>query len=297
MKKIRIGTRESKLAMVQTGLVAEIIKSHHEVEVEIISMKTTGDIILDRSLDKVGGKGLFVKELDMALMENRTDISVHSLKDMPMIVPDDLPILAFSKREDPRDVLVHRKDADEIDFTKPIGCSSKRRTIQLQKLFPNAEFKGIRGNVLTRLEKLDSGEFGAIVLAAAGLNRLGLNNRISRYFTTEEVIPSAGQGILAIQGRKDVDINLLNEIDDEEARQAALCERSFVRTLDGGCSSPIAAFAEIKEEEIILTGLYAEEDMKEFITGSIRGPVKDGEELGVKLANILNPKKENKYNE
>lgn len=297
MKKIRIGTRESKLAMVQTGLVADIIKNHHEVEVEIISMKTTGDIILDRSLDKVGGKGLFVKELDMALMENRTDISVHSLKDMPMIVPEDLPILAFSKREDPRDVLVLRKDSDKIDFTKPIGCSSKRRTIQLQKLFPDAEFKGIRGNVLTRLEKLDSGEFGAIVLAAAGLNRLGLNNRISRYFTTEEVIPSAGQGILAIQGRKDVDINLLNEIDDEEARHAALCERSFVRTLDGGCSSPIAAFAEIEDEEIILTGLYADEDMKEIITGSIRGPVKDGEELGVKLANILNPKKENKYNE
>lgn len=291
MKKIRIGTRESKLAMVQTGLVGEIIKKHHDVEIEIISMKTTGDIILDRSLDKVGGKGLFVKELDLALVENRTDISVHSLKDMPMIVPEELPILAFSKREDPRDVLVLRKASDEIDFSKPIGCSSKRRTIQLQKLFPQAEFKGIRGNVLTRLEKLDSGEYGAIVLAAAGLNRLGLNNRISRYFSTDEVIPSAGQGILAIQGRSDVEIELLKEIDDSDARYAALCERSFVRALDGGCSSPIAAFAEIKDDQIILTGLYAEEDMKEFITGSISGPIKDGEELGVKLANILNPKR------
>ena len=289
MKKIRIGTRESKLAMVQTGIIGDLIKSNHQVDIELVPMKTTGDIILDRSLDKVGGKGLFVKELDLALMENRTDISVHSLKDMPMEVPEELPLLAFSKREDPRDVLVLPKGINEIDFTKPIGCSSKRRTLQLQNLYPQANFKGIRGNVLTRLDKLDSGEFGAIVLAAAGLNRLGLNDRISKYFSTKEIIPSAGQGILAIQGRKDVDVNLLKEIDDESARYTALCERSFVRALDGGCSSPIAAFAEIEGDEIILTGLYADEEMTECKTGNIRGSVEKGEELGIELANMLKP--------
>ena len=165
--KIRIGSRESKLAVIQSEIVQRHLQEKYpEGEITLITMKTTGDKILDRTLDKIGGKGLFVKELDLALMEKRTDLSVHSLKDMPMEVPEELPILAFSRREDPRDVLVLPKGKTEIDFLKPIGCSSMRRILQFQKLYPQAVFKPIRGNVQTRLRKLDDGEYSATLLAA-----------------------------------------------------------------------------------------------------------------------------------
>lgn len=287
MNKIVIGTRESKLAMVQTNMVAKIIQNHHEVEVELCPMKTTGDIILDKSLDKIGGKGLFVKELDMALLQKKTDISVHSLKDMPMEVPAELPIIAYSKREDPRDVLILPRGSEELNLRKPIGCSSKRRILQVSRIFPGAEFRELRGNILTRIDKLDSGEYGGIILAAAGLKRLGLEDRISRYFTTEEIIPSAGQGVLAIQGRSDFDLNLIREVDDSESRQTAICERSFVRTLDGGCSSPIAAFATVSNGTISLRGLYYDENKEEYKTGMITGDAAEAMELGVLLANRL----------
>ena len=195
MRKVVIGSRESRLAVIQSEIVKKYIEEHSpDIQVEILTMKTTGDIILDRTLDKVGGKGLFVKELDKALMEKRSDISVHSLKDMPMEVPEELPLAAYSKREDPRDVLVLPKGQETMDKTKPIGCSSLRRILQLKEIFPDMEFKSVRGNVLTRLKKLDDGEYGALVLAAAGLKRLGLEDRISRYFTVSEIIPAAGQG-------------------------------------------------------------------------------------------------------
>ena len=179
-----------------------ILSYNKDCEVELLTMKTTGDKILDRTLDKVGGKGLFVKELDKALLEKKSQLSVHSLKDMPMEVPEELPLLAFSKREDPRDVLVLPEGIKELDESKPIGCSSLRRTLQLKELYPNMKFKSVRGNVQTRLKKLDEGQYSALVLAAAGLKRLKLENRISRYFEPEEVLPAAGQGILAIQGRR-----------------------------------------------------------------------------------------------
>ena len=199
MRKIIIGSRESKLAVVQSEMVKKAIEdSHEDIEVEIYTMKTTGDKILDRTLDKIGGKGLFVKELDKALLDRKTDISVHSLKDMPMEVPKELPLLAFSKREDPRDVLVLPQGVHTLDKTKPIGCSSLRRILQLKELYPDMECKSVRGNVQTRLKKLDSGEYSALILAAAGLKRLGLEARISRYFQPEEMIPAAGQGILAV---------------------------------------------------------------------------------------------------
>ncbi len=202
-KRIYIGSRESRLAVVQSEQVMAWIKAHHpEMDVRLLTMKTTGDRILDRRLDKIGGKGLFVKELDKALMEGRSDLSVHSLKDMPMEIPGELPIVAFSAREDPRDVLVLPEGAKELDLSKPIGCSSLRRMLQLKELYPEATFANIRGNVLTRLEKVDSGEYAATVLAAAGLTRLGLLHRASRYFTVEEMLPAAGQGILAVQGRE-----------------------------------------------------------------------------------------------
>ena len=201
--KIVIGSRESKLAVLQSEMVRDYIKEKNpDLEVEILTMKTTGDIILDRTLDKVGGKGLFVKELDKALIDGRSILSVHSLKDMPMEVPEELPLLAFSKREDPRDVLVLPEGASELDKSKPLGCSSLRRTLQLKKLYPDMDVRSIRGNLQTRLRKLDEGQYSALILAAAGLKRLGLESRINRYFTADEIIPAAGQGILAVQGRK-----------------------------------------------------------------------------------------------
>ena len=182
--KIVIGSRESKLAVLQSEMVRDYIKEKNpDLEVEILTMKTTGDIILDRTLDKVGGKGLFVKELDKALIDGRSILSVHSLKDMPMEVPEELPLLAFSKREDPRDVLVLPEGASELDKSKPLGCSSLRRTLQLKKLYPDMDVRSIRGNLQTRLRKLDEGQYSALILAAAGLKRLGLESRINRYFT------------------------------------------------------------------------------------------------------------------
>ncbi len=162
-------------------------------------------------------------------MDGRSELSVHSLKDMPMEVPDELPLLAFSKREDPRDVLVLPEGVTELDRTKPIGCSSLRRTLQLRELFPDMECRSVRGNVQTRLRKLDSGEYSALVLAAAGLKRLGLTHRISRYFEPEEMLPAAGQGILTVQGRKGKDYSYLDGYGDADSTCAALAERSFVR--------------------------------------------------------------------
>ncbi|ABX41745.1 hydroxymethylbilane synthase [Lachnoclostridium phytofermentans] len=288
MRIIRIGSRESELAVRQSRILIDSIKQYHnEIETELITMKTTGDIILDKSLDKIGGKGLFVKELDLALIEGRSDLSVHSLKDMPMETPEELPILAFSKREDPRDALVLPLGCTEIDPVLPIGCSSQRRMLQLKKIYPGANYKGIRGNVLTRLEKLDRGEYGALVLAAAGLKRLGLESRISRIFTTEEIIPAAGQGILAVQGRAGESYEFLKQFHNEEATFQAVCERAFVKTLNGGCSSPVAAYAKVEDEMITVTGLYFDEITGDYITGNLTGKKEDAEQLGEMLANKL----------
>jgi len=193
MKPVRIGTRESILAVIQSEMVGQYL-TEKGIEYELVTMKTTGDKILNKTLDKIGGKGLFVKELDHALIEERSDISVHSLKDLPMEVPEELPVIAFSKREDPRDVLVLPEGAEEIDFSKPIGSSSFRRRIQIEKLYPQARVESVRGNVQTRLRKLDEGQYGALVLAAAGLIRLGLEDRIYKYFEPSEILPAAGQG-------------------------------------------------------------------------------------------------------
>ena len=293
--KIIIGSRESKLAVLQSEMVCDYIKEKNpEMEVEILTMKTTGDKILDRTLDKIGGKGLFVKELDRALLEGRSQLSVHSLKDMPMEESEELPILAFSKREDVRDVLVLPRGCEELDASKPIGCSSLRRKLQLQEIFPDVKVKSIRGNLQTRLEKLDSGEYSALVLAAAGLKRLGLEKRISRYFDTEEILPAAGQGILAVQGRKGEDYSFLNGYCDEEAWAAGRAERAFVKLLDGGCSSPVAAHAEISGDEIYLRGLYYNEKDGSYVTGTLRGDKADAESLGRELAETLRKKGENR---
>ena len=293
--KVIIGSRESKLAVLQSEMVQRYITGHNpRLSVEILTMKTTGDMILDRTLDKVGGKGLFVKELDRALMDGRSDLSVHSLKDMPMEVPKELPLLAFSKREDPRDVLVLPMGETQPDMSKPLGCSSLRRTLQLKELYPDWEVKSVRGNLQTRLRKLDEGEYGGLVLAAAGLKRLGLEERIYRYFTTGEMIPAAGQGILAVQGKEGEDYDFLEGYCDEDARLCAAAERAYVRFLDGGCSSPVAAYGEIKGDNLFLRGLYYQEETGTYIKGSIEGKKQEGESLGISLAKKLKAEMENK---
>lgn len=261
MKQIRIGTRRSRLACIQAEIVANYINSRcGGYEALLVKLTTTGDRILSKKLDEIGEKGVFVKELDIALRDGKTELSVHSLKDMPMEVPEELPIIGFSAREDARDVLVLPKGITEYDGRGPIGCSSNRRILQLKELYPDAGIKMVRGNVLTRLEKLDRGEYGALVLAAAGLKRLGLTKRISRYFTTDEMIPAAGQGILCVQGKRDLSYDFLQGFFDAEAEACACCERAYMAYLNGGCSLPVGVYAEILDEKRMkATGLYYDE--------------------------------------
>lgn len=283
--KIRIGSRESKLAVIQSELVMEAIRrAEPDAELELVTMKTTGDKILDKTLDQIGGKGLFVKELDQALRDGRADFTVHSLKDMPMELPPDLPLAAFSTRADPRDALVLPEGVTEPDQEKPIGCSSRRRQLQLQALFPEMAVKPVRGNVQTRLRKLQEGEYSALVLAAAGLKRLGLEDRITRVFSVEEMLPAAGQGILAVQTRAGMDCGCLRAVHDPDTACCALAERAFVRALNGGCSSPVAAYAEVTGETLTLTGLYVSDDETVIRKGSLTGMKQDAEALGSELA-------------
>lgn len=279
--KIRVGSRESRLAVIQSEIIINKLKMlDPSVETELVTMKTTGDKILDRTLDKVGGKGLFVRELDRALLDGEVDITVHSLKDMPMEPEPGLKIAAYSEREAANDVLILRRG--ETELKGAIGCASLRRGEQLKRLYPGIEIKPIRGNVITRLNKLDSGEYGAIVLAKAGIVRLGLCDRISREFTAEEIIPAAGQGIMAVETREDYYNELLERINDENAQCCAVAERSFVRALGGGCSIPVAAYAQTDGIGMTVCGMDARSG--ELISCVIRGYAEDAEQLGIQLA-------------
>lgn len=286
-KVFRIGSRESALAVAQAQYLIDHIRQNCPmITPELVTMKTTGDRILDRTLDKVGGKGLFVKELEQALLDGRIDACVHSLKDVPMDVSEKLPILGFSKRDDARDVLVLPKGETTWDQNKPVGTSSARRSMQLQKLYPEIMILPVRGNVQTRLKKLDDGEFGALILASAGLKRLGLEDRITRYFTPEELLPAAGQGILAVQGRAGEDYSFLNGFFDADSRVAAEAERAFVRELDGGCSSPIAAYAKVNGEQLILYGFCDTYDGS-YACERASGSRHQAEQTGIGLARYM----------
>ncbi len=285
MKVIRVGSRDSKLAIIQAQMVIDAIHQYDpQIKTELVTMKTTGDRRLDVSLDQIGGKGLFVKELDDALLGGAVDITVHSYKDMPMEIDEMLPIVALSRREDPRDVLIYSKGV--VNPEKPVGCSSKRRTIQLRQLgFQN--IASLRGNVITRLRKLDEGEYSAIVLAAAGMKRLALESQIDRYFNTEEIIPAACQGIIAVQARKGENTDYLSCFHNEEAKLVSEAERAFTAALDGGCSSPSAAYAVIQNNQIVVNGLYVEEETGQVSRGSKTGKLKDAARIGKELALAL----------
>lgn len=282
---IRIGSRESRLAVTQAELVKAMIKkSEPGIQVEIVTMKTTGDKILNQSLEKIGGKGLFVKELDLALLDGKIDLAVHSLKDMPMETPEELPILAYTKREDPRDVLIYKPGKHEFPENGIIGTSSRRRMLQLENLYPACSFKGIRGNVQTRLNKLEQEDYDGTVLAMAGLNRLGMAAVAGRIFEPEEMIPAAGQGILAVQGRKGEHYSWLDQINNKKSNAAALCERQFVAVLGGGCTAPTAAFARVGGSELKLTGLYYHEADGRYMIDTVVGEVKRAAQIGERLA-------------
>lgn len=282
---IRIGSRESRLAVIQAEIIRKQIQNAcPEVRIELVTMKTSGDKILDRSLEAIGGKGLFVKELDRALLDGKIDIAVHSLKDMPMETNENLPILAFGRRGDPRDALIIKPGKHTFPQNGVIGTSSRRRMLQMKELYPDCSFRGIRGNVQTRLGKLETEEYDGTILAAAGLKRLGMEHVISRIFEPEEMVPAAGQGILAVQGRKGASFSWLETLKNRDSEIAARAERQFVRALDGGCTSPTAAYAAVRGNEIRLTGFYQDETTGETRRDTITGESERAQCLGEKLA-------------
>lgn len=284
-KTVRIGSRESLLAVRQAEIIRDqILRLCPEMEVEIVTMKTTGDKILDKSLAKIGGKGLFVKELDRALMDGRIDIAVHSLKDVPMEENPDFPILACGRREDPRDVLLLKPGLQKLPEDGVVGTSSSRRMIQMKRLFPGCSFRGIRGNVQTRLRKLEIEGYDGTLLAAAGLKRLDMAHVIGKYFSVDEIIPAAGQGILAVQGRKDARWEWMDQINDRDARAAAEAERQFIRAVGGDCTSPCAAHAQIHGSELKLTGLYYRENSADYATDTIISEISKARQAGEELA-------------
>lgn len=290
-RTIRVGSRTSKLAMVQTHWVIEkISEKHPELAFEIIGINTTGDVILDRPLDKIGGKGLFIKELEQALYDGTIDFAVHSMKDMPAVIPAGLEISAVSIREDPRDVLVTFEDRlpELLPKDAVIGTGSIRREVQLAAARPGYCFKPLRGNVLTRLDKLERKEYDAIMLAAAGLRRLGLEHRCKYYIDPSEVIPAVGQGALAIESSVDFEKSfLLDSIHHQDTFWAVSAERAFMIALNGDCSTPIAAFAEIDGEGLKLSGMLAKPDKSCICRAAVEGGKQDAVQLGKELAAVI----------
>jgi hydroxymethylbilane synthase len=288
MARLRIGSRGSQLALWQANRISELLRVQgHTVEIEII--KTTGDKITDVALAKVGTKGMFTKEIEEALADNRVDLAVHSLKDLPTELASDFEIAAITTRENPRDVFCSVKFAsiDALPYGANVGTSSLRRQAQLKAIRSDFSIRPLRGNVDTRLHKLEAGDYDAIILAAAGLNRLGKTQLIRQVIPVEVMTPAAGQGALAIEIRRgDTSTReLIAFLDDADARAATTCERALLNRLGGGCQVPIGAFAEIRGSAIHLNGLVAHPDGTKLLRESREGvdPIALGEEVGQAL--------------
>lgn len=287
-----IATRSSQLALWQANWVkAQVNSQHPEVEVELLLIKTTGDKILDTPLAKIGGKGLFVKELEVAMLEGKADIAVHSMKDVPTEVPDGLEISVITKREEPADAFVSNQfhSFAELPLNSVVGTSSLRRVAQLQRCRPDLTFKSLRGNVNTRLRKLDQGEFDAIILAAAGLIRLEMEDRITERIDFETSLPAICQGIVGIESRigDTQTLELIQHLIHLETTIRVQAERALLTRLNGGCQVPLGGFATITGEHLNLTGLIASPDGKDFIKRSKSGNLKDAKKIGVDLAEEL----------
>jgi hydroxymethylbilane synthase len=292
-KTLRIATRKSALALWQAEYVkAELEKHHPDLTVELVPMTSRGDKILDVPLAKVGGKGLFVKELEHAMLEGEADIAVHSMKDVPMEFPEGLGLAVICPREDPRDAFVSNtfESLDSLPQGAVVGTSSLRRQCQLLARYPHLQIKFLRGNVNTRLQKLDDGEYDAIILAAAGLIRLGFETRIREFIEPEVSLPAGGQGAVGIETRlQDTEIMaLLKPLHCDDTAPRVLAERAMNRRLEGGCQVPIGCFALRQDnEQLWLRGLVGSPDGQKMLEDQISGPVADAEQLGVDLAERL----------
>jgi hydroxymethylbilane synthase len=293
--RLVIGSRGSQLALWQSNWVKSKLEAAHPgIDVELQIITTTGDRVLNVSLPKLGeqGKGLFTKELEDAILQRRVDIAVHSLKDLPTDLPEGLKLGAVCEREDVRDALVARhgiNSFEELPVAARIGTSSLRRQSQIRSVRPDLIIEPIRGNVDTRLRKLESGEYDALILAAAGLRRLGRDNSITQYLGPDLVLPAVGQGAVAVETREDDPYvnKLVNSIQDNVTRIACDAERSFLKALGGGCLVPIAALAQIEGQTLIIEGLVASPDGAEIVRGNEAGPATNPVAIGIGLADQL----------
>lgn len=291
-KKIVIATRESALALWQANFIREqLAELYSQTEISIFGMTTRGDQILDTSLSKIGGKGLFIKELEQALEDRSADIAVHSMKDVPMDMPAGFTLAAIAEREDPRDAFISNQYAslDALPSGSVVGTSSLRRESQLRARFPHLQVKPLRGNVQTRLRKLDEGQFAAIILAAAGLKRLGLADRITALLSPELSLPAVGQGALGIECRTDRPdlIKLMRPLHHLETAQCVEAERAMSRALGGSCQVPLGGFAEISGEVLRLRGFVASSDGTSMISSELSGKPETGPDMGAQLARNL----------
>lgn len=291
-KTLRIATRQSLLALWQANYVKQRLQQYYpELNVELVPMVTKGDVILDSPLAKIGGKGLFVKELENALLEHRADIAVHSMKDVPMVFPEGLMLAVICPREDPRDVFVSNHYASLADLPEGavVGTSSLRRQCQLKALRPDLVIRSLRGNVGTRLGKLDNGDYDAIILASAGLIRLGEAHRITEFLDIETCLPAVGQGAVGIECRADDHQvqALLAPLADPTTHSCVLAERAMNHRLQGGCQVPIAGYAVLQNEQLYLQALVGAEDGSQIIRACATSAVQFAEELGVQVAEDL----------
>ncbi len=292
MQQLRIATRKSPLALWQAHFVRDALQSlHPDLDIKIIGMTTQGDKILDTPLAKIGGKGLFVKELELALLENRADIAVHSMKDVPMALPPGLVLPIICKREDPRDAFVsnHYSSVDALPANAIVGTSSMRRHCQLKERLPHLHIKDLRGNVNTRLSRLDEGQYDAIILATAGLLRLDMADRISQRMPTGDSLPAGGQGAVGIECREGDEntVALLKALHHEATATCVSAERAVNKTLNGGCQVPIACYATLNAQQIDLKALVGSIDGKLMLREEISGPADEAEQLGIELAQRL----------
>ncbi|HHJ18601.1 MAG TPA: hydroxymethylbilane synthase [Gammaproteobacteria bacterium] len=292
MQTIRIATRKSPLAVWQAEHVShQLTMLHPELKVELVRMSTKGDKILDSPLSKVGGKGLFVKELEHTMLEGGADIAVHSMKDVPMEFPEGLHLPVILERDDPRDAFVSNQYADleSLPANARVGTSSLRRTTQLQARFPQLQILDLRGNVNTRLGKLDDGQYDAIILAAAGLRRLGFEHRITSALSTEQSLPAIGQGAIGIESRiGDAETEaLIAALNHQETSVCVTAERAMNHRLQGGCQVPIGGFAELDGDQITLRGLVGKPDGSVVYRQTMTAAVEEAEALGVRMADDL----------
>ena len=297
--KVVVGTRGSKLALTQTNWVIDQLKERNpQVEFEVKIIKTKGDLIQHLSLDKIGDKGLFVKEIEQQLLDKEIDIAVHSMKDMPSTLPAGLRFAGTPEREDPRDVLILKegyKNIDDLPRGAKIGTGSKRRKYQLLKYRPDLEIVPIRGNIDTRIQKIKDENLDGIVLAAAGMIRAGMTEQISYYFPVDLMVPAPAQGALAIEIREnDLEIeSLVNSIKDELTQVRVASERGFLIGVNGSCHVPMGAYCEIVGDQLKLTGLYGNEEGSKLVIKTLEGSIESPIDLGVELAQLVLKEYEN----